>query len=97
MKIDYIRLAELKPGEKPYKGYRVQLEQGYVRLMASRLDKDGMVVAVNYYGRLDDTGNFAELNRVTDKRQSVAEFEEELASFKTLLKKSGMDMVVEEL
>lgn len=97
MKINYIELAELRPGERPYKGYRVQLEQGYVRLMASRLDSEGMVVAVNYYGRQDDTGNFAELNRVTDKRQSVEEFEEELASFKALLKESGMDMVVEEL
>lgn len=97
MKIDYIKLAELHAGEKPYKGYYVPLEKGYVRLMSSRLDRVGMVVAVNYYGRVTPDGRFIELNRVTDKRQSVEEFEHDLADFRTMLEESGIEMVVEEL
>ena len=97
MKIDYIMLAEVGPGEKPYKGYHIPLEKGYIRLMASKLDKEGMVVAINYYGRLDETGGALELNRVTDKRQTVKEFEDDLARFKGMIEKSGMSIFIEAL
>ena len=94
---DYVKLAELKPGERPYKGYHAPLERGYVRLMASRLDKEGMVVAVNYYGRVDINGKFIELNRVNEKRQDIGEFEADLKSFSEMLEKSGMKIFVEEI
>ncbi len=97
MKVDYLKLAEIGPGEKPYKGYRIPLEKGYIRLMASKLDKDGMVVAINYYGRLDEKGGSLELNRVTDKRQSVREFEDDLARFKGMIEKSGLSIFIEVL
>lgn len=96
MKVDYEKLAELGPGERPYKAYRIMLEKGYLRLMSSKLDRSGMVVSINYYGRLTEDGGFAELTRVTDKRQSVEEFESDLESFKVMLARSGMTMEVVE-
>lgn len=97
MKIDYNKLAELEPGERPYKGYHIPLEKGYVRIMASRLDKEGMVVAINYYGKKDESGKMLELTRVTEKRQKPAEFEADLESFRKMLEKSGIAIFIEEL
>ena len=97
MDIDFIKLAESGPGEKPYKSYHIPLEKGYVRLMSSKLDRDGMVVAINYYGKLDEKAGKVELNRVTDKRQPVKEFEDDLARFKEMLEKAGLSIFIEEL
>jgi len=97
MDIDYIKLAELVPGDKPYKGYHIPLEKGYLRVMASRLDSEGMVVAVNYYGKVDSEGDIIELNRVASKRQELAEFEDDLESFSLMLEKSGNHIFIEKL
>jgi hypothetical protein len=97
MKIDYAKLAELREGETPYKGYSIPLERGFIRIMSSKLDKDGMVVAINYYGKIDEKAGKVELNRVTDKRQPVKEFEDDLARFKEMLEKSGLSIFIEEL
>ena len=97
MDIDYIKLAELVPGEKPYKGYHIPLEKGYIRIMSSKLDKEGMVVAINYYGKVDSSGKVYELNPVTDKRQTVEEFEEDLQKFEEMIEKSGLHMFIEKL
>ena len=97
MNIDYLRLAELTPGEKPYKGYSIPLEKGYIRIMSSKLDMEGMVIAINYYGKVDREGKVYELNRVTDKKQTVKEFEDDLKRFKDMIEKSGLQMFIEEL
>ena len=97
MDIDYIRLAELASGEKPYKGYYIPLEKGYIRVMSSKLDKEGMVVAINYYGKVDRAGKVYELNPVTDKRQSIKEFGDDLQRFKDMIEKSNLQMFIEEL
>ncbi len=97
MDIDYLKLAELALGEKPYKGYNIPLEKGYIRIMSSKLDKEGMVVAINYYGKVDKAGKVYELNPVTDKRQTVEEFEDDLQRFKDMIEKSGLHMFIEEL
>src|SRR3990172_6817764 len=97
MKLDLAKLAELNPGERPYKGYFIPLERGYVRLMASRLDTEGLVVAINYYGKMDDAGENFELNRVNEKRQKVEDFEADLARFRDMLEKSGLHIFIEEL
>jgi hypothetical protein len=97
MNIDYLRLAELAPGEKPYKGYYIPLEKGYIRIMSSKLDKEGMVVAINYYGKVDREGKVYELNSVSDKRQTVKEFEDDLQRFKDMIEKSDLHMFIEEL
>jgi hypothetical protein len=97
MEIDFIKLAELKEGERPYKGYYIPLEKGYVRLMSSRLDREGQVVAVNYYGKAGAGGTALELRRVIEKRQKVEDFEADLARFKDLLEKSGLKIFIKEL
>ena len=97
MDIDYAELAEVASGEKPYKGYRIPLEKGYIRLMASKIDKDGMVVAINYYGKVDADGKIVQLNRVVEKRQKVEEFEEDLTRFKAMLERSGLKIYIEKL
>lgn len=97
MDIDFRSLAELGEGEKPYKGYYIPLEKGYIRLMSSRLDKEGHVVAVNYYGKVSVDGEILELHRVIEKRQMVGDFEADLARFKDLLEKSGLQIFIEEL
>ncbi len=97
MKIDYAKLAEARPGERPYKGYLIPLEKGYVRIMASRLDAEGMVVAVNYYGKVDESGKMMELTRVTEKRQKPEDFEADLESFRKMLEGSGITMFIEEI
>jgi hypothetical protein len=97
MDIDYLKLAELTPGEKPYKGYHIPLEKGYIRIMSSKLDKEGMVVAINYYGKVDREGKVYELNPVTDKKQTVKEFEDDLKRFKDMIEQSGLHMFIEDL
>ncbi|MBI5696447.1 MAG: hypothetical protein HZC51_12065 [Nitrospirae bacterium] len=97
MEIEYWKLAELGPGDRPYKAYRIDLERGYIRVMSSRLTKSGTVVSVNYFGKPDETGEVTELTRVDDKRQPVAEFEAELASFAEKIAASGLKMVIEEI
>ncbi|MGA2193588.1 MAG: hypothetical protein ABSG42_09475 [Nitrospirota bacterium] len=97
MGIDFVRLSEAGPDERPYKAYSIPLEKGYIRLMSSHLDKDGMVVAVNYYGKVDKEGNITELNRVTDKHQTVEEFEADLARFRKMLEESGLSISIEKL
>jgi len=97
MEIDYWKLAELGPGDKPYKAYRIELERGYIRVMASRLTKSGTVVSVNYFGKPDESGEVQELTRVDDKRQSASEFEEELAAFAEKIAASRLKMVIEDI
>jgi len=97
MNIDYNMLAEMVPGEKPYKGYHIPLEKGYIRIMSSKLDKEGLVVAINYYGKVDNAGKVYELNPVTDKRQTVEDFEDDLLKFKDLIEKSGLHIFIEKL
>lgn len=97
MEIDFIKLAEAGEGEKPYKGYYIPLEKGYIRLMSSRLDREGHVVAVNYYGKVSKDGAMLELHRVVEKRQMVGDFEADLARFKDLLEKSGLHIFIEAL
>ena len=97
MDIDYIKLAELGHDEKPYKGYYIPLEKGYIRIMSSKLDRDGMVVAINYYGKVDSEGRVYELNSVAEKRQSPDEFEEDLKRFKGMIEGAGIHIFIEEL
>lgn len=97
MEFNFLALAEVGEGEKPYKGYFIPLEKGYIRLMASRLDREGMVVAINYYGKSDKDGKVLELNRVNEKRQAVSEFEADLARFKKMLEESGLKIFIEEI
>lgn len=97
MDIDYIELAEVAAGEKPYKGYRIPLEKGYIRLMASKVDREGMVVAINYYGKVDAYGKIIQLNRVVEKRQKMEEFEEDLKRFKAMLERAGLKIYIEKL
>jgi len=97
MKPDYIRLAEIGPGERPYKGYYIPLKEGYFRIMASRLDAEGMVVSINYYGKTGTKQGKAELTRVTEKRQKVEDFEADLASFRKMLEASGISIEMEDL
>lgn len=97
MKHDFLSLAEIGEGERPYKAYFIPLEKGYIRMMASRLDRDGMVVAINYYGKTDRSGKMLELNRINEKRQTVSEFEADLARFKKMLEESGLTIFIEEI
>jgi hypothetical protein len=96
MEIDFIKLAELKEGEKPYKGYYIPLEKGYIRLMSSRLDKEGQVVAVNYYGKTGG-GKILELHRVVEKRQKVSDFDADLARFKGMIEQAGLQIFISDL
>jgi hypothetical protein len=97
MKPDYIKLAELGRGEKPFKGYYIPLKEGYFRIMASRLDTEGMVVSINYYGKAGAKKGSAELTRVTEKRQKVEDFEADLARFRKMLEASGITIEMEDL
>ncbi len=97
MDFDLIKLAELGPGDRPLKGYHIPLEKGYIRLMSSKVDPEGMVVAINYFGKVDSEGKLTTLTRVTDKRQTLDEFEADLASFKSMIENSGLTIFIEKL
>jgi hypothetical protein len=46
---------------------------------------------------VDREGKVYELNPVTDKKQTVKEFEDDLQRFKDMIEKSGLQMFIEEL
>lgn len=61
------------------------------------IDYVELVVAINYYCKVDAYGKILQINRVVEKRQKIKEFEEDLKRFRAMLERAGLKIYIEML
>lgn len=94
--LDLKQFLPLGPGEAYYKGYLIPGKPNWARIMISKLEATGLVIAVNYVVFMDNSGALLWEKFILQKAQPIAVFEKELKEFRELVEKAGLLFFLEE-